>query len=130
MNKNVIAVIDGAAGSCGKAKVCGEIATSENIGASVTNSMPNAGQTFVSEDGKKYLFKNIPTGIVNPDSDLFIGQGSEIDMESFMQEYDQASPLLNHRKIYVHELVPIIASRHRKIEQGNIKTGSTFKGSS
>ena len=129
MNKNVIAVIDGAAGSCGKAKVCGEIATSENIGASVTNSMPNAGQTFVSEDGKKYLFKNIPTGIVNPDSDLFIGPGSEIDMESFMQEYDQASPLLNHRKIYVHELVPIIASRHRKIEQGNIKTGSTFKGS-
>ena len=59
MNKNVIAVIDGAAGSCGKAKVCGEIATSENIGASVTNSMPNAGQTFVSEDGKKYLFKNV-----------------------------------------------------------------------
>lgn len=129
MNKNVIAVIDGAAGSCGKAKVCGEIATSENIGASVTNSMPNAGQTFVSEDGKKYLFKNIPTGIVNPNCDLFIGPGSEIDMDSFMQEYDAASPLLNHRKIYVHELVPVISNRHRKLELSNIKTGSTFKGS-
>lgn len=55
MNKNVISVIDGEAGSCGKAKVIGEIATLEdiNLGASVTNCMPNAGHSFVDEKGKK-----------------------------------------------------------------------------
>ena len=47
MIKNVISVIDGEAGSCGKAKVIGEIATDKSIklGASVTNCMPNAGHT-------------------------------------------------------------------------------------
>ena len=54
MEKNVISVIDGEAGSCGKAKVVGELATdpSLNVGASITNCMPNAGHTFVDERGK------------------------------------------------------------------------------
>ena len=51
MIKNVISVIDGEAGSCGKAKVVGEIATDNtiNLGAAITNCMPNAGHTFVDE---------------------------------------------------------------------------------
>lgn len=51
MIKNVISVIDGAAGSCGKAKVIGEIATDKQVslGAAVTNCMPNAGHTFVDK---------------------------------------------------------------------------------
>ena len=63
MIKNVISVIDGEAGSCGKAKVVGEIATDKSIklGAAVTNCMPNAGHTFVDEMAIKlyleiYLF--------------------------------------------------------------------------
>ena len=62
MIKNVIAVIDGEAGSCGKAKVMGEIATLEsiNLGASVTNCMPNAGHTFTNEQGDTTIFRNIP----------------------------------------------------------------------
>ena len=80
MNKNVIAVIDGAAGSCGKAKVVGEIATDKNIklGAAVTNCMPNAGHTFVDENGNATVFRNIPVSIVNPETELFIGPGSAI----------------------------------------------------
>ena len=130
MIKNVISVIDGAAGSCGKAKVVGEIATdtSINLGAAVTNCMPNAGHTFVDDDNNKTIFRNIPVSCVNPNTELFIGPGSAIDMVVFMDEYKRVKPLLNGRKIYVHEMVPLIEKRHKLYEKEHVKTGSTFKG--
>lgn len=130
MNKNVISVIDGEAGSCGKAKVIGEIATLEdiNLGASVTNCMPNAGHSFVDEKGKKTVFRNIPVSSVNPKTELFIGPGAAIDMKTFKEEYENVKYLLNGRKIYVHEMVPLIEDRHKEKERENIKSGSTFKG--
>lgn len=128
--RNVISVIDGAAGSCGKAKVIGELVTLENIqvGAAVANCMPNAGHTFVDEHGKAYVFRNIPVSIINPKTELFIGPGSAIDMDVFIDEISRVKHLLKGRKIYVHELVPIIEQRHKDYERKNIKTGSTFKG--
>ncbi len=130
MIKNVISVIDGEAGSCGKAKVIGEIATLENInlGASITNCMPNAGHTFVDEKGQATVFRNIPVSAVNPNTELFIGPGSAIDMEVFKQEYEKVKKYLGDRKIYIHELVPLIEERHKQYEKEHIKSGSTFKG--
>lgn len=130
MIKNVIAVIDGEAGSCGKAKVVGEIATDKNIklGAAVTNCMPNAGHTFVNEKGEPTIFRNIPVSSVNPYTELFIGPGSAVDMEIFEEEYKQVSKYLGNRKIYVHEMVPLIVQRHKQYEKEHIKSGSTFKG--
>lgn len=130
MIKNVISVIDGEAGSCGKAKVIGEIATDKSIklGAAITNCMPNAGHTFVDENGNSTVFRNIPVSIVNPNTNLFIGPGSAIDMEVFKKEYEQAKKYLGDRKIYVHEMVPLIEERHKQYEMEHIKSGSTFKG--
>lgn len=130
MLKNVISIIDGAAGSCGKAKVIGEIATDQNlnIGAAVTNCMPNAGHTFVDEDGKATIFRNIPVSSVNPNTELFIGPGSAIDMDVFIKEYETVQKYLQNRPIYVHELVPLICKRHKEYELHHIKTGTTFKG--
>lgn len=129
VNRNVICVIDGAAGSCGKAKVIGELVTNPNlnIGASVTNCMPNAGHTFVDGDFKK-IFRNIPVAVVNPNVELFIGSGSAIDMETFKREYDEMEELIGDRKIYVHSLVPLIEEKHRERERQIIKSGSTYKG--
>ena len=130
MIKNVISVIDGEAGSCGKAKVVGEIATDNtiNLGAAITNCMPNAGHTFVDENGNATVFRNIPVSCVNSNTDLFIGPGSAIDMEVFMDEYERVKKFLNGRKIYVHEMVPLIEERHKQYEREHIKSGSTFKG--
>lgn len=130
MVKNVISVIDGEAGSCGKAKVVGEIATDKNIklGAAVTNCMPNAGHTFVDEDENATIFRNIPVSSVNPNTELFIGPGSAIDMDVFEKEYDDALKYVGDRKIYVHEMVPLIEERHKQYEREHIKSGSTFKG--
>lgn len=130
MIKNVISVIDGAAGSCGKAKVIGEIATDKsiNLGAAISNCMPNAGHTFVARNGKKIVFTNIPVSVVNPTTELFIGPGSVIDMETFITEYENVKDILGKRKIYIHELVPLVEKRHKQYEMEHIKSGSTFKG--
>jgi len=130
MIKNVISVIDGQLGSCGKGKVIGEIATDEsiNLGAAVSNCMPNSGHTYVDSFGKKTVFKNIPVSVINPKTELFIGPGSAIDFETFKDEYKNASKYIGNRKIYVHEMVPIILKRHKEYEQKQIKFGSTFKG--
>ena len=130
MTKNVIAVIDGEAGSCGKAKVIGEIALDPTIkiGAAVTNCMPNAGHTFVDEKGEKTIFRNIPVSSVNKDAELFIGPGSAIDMNIFQEEYEKVQKYVGDRKIYIHEMVPLIEERHKEYEREHIKSGSTFKG--
>lgn len=130
MIKNVISVIDGETGSCGKAKVIGEIATDKSIklGAAVTNCMPNAGHTFVDKKSIATIFRNIPVSAVNLDTELFIGPGSAIDMEIFAKEYEVVNKYLNNRKIYVHEMVPLIEKRHKQYEMENIRSGSTFKG--
>lgn len=130
MIKNVISVIDGAAGSCGKGKVIGELATDKsiNIRAAITNCMPNAGHTFVDERGNKFVFRNIPVSSVNPKTELLIGPGSAIDMRVFKEEYDSLESIIGDRKIYVHEMVPIIEERHCAYEREHLKSGSTFKG--
>ena len=130
MIKNVISVIDGAAGSCGKAKVIGELVTLEDIivGAAIANCMPNAGHTYVDKNGNKTVFRNLPVSIINPKTELFIGPGSAIDMDVFLDEINRVKHLLNGRKVYIHELVPIIEGRHKEYEREHIKTGSTFKG--
>ncbi len=46
MKRNVYAIIDGQAGSCGKGKVIGQFAINENVDVAITNCMPNAGHTF------------------------------------------------------------------------------------
>ena len=130
MVSNVIAILDGEAGSCGKGKVIGQIATdpSVNLGASIINCKPNAGHTFVDKNGKSTVFRNIPVSIVNSNTDLFIGPGSAIDMDIFADEYNRVKDLLNGRKIYVHKMVPLIKERHKQYERDHIRSGSTFKG--
>lgn len=127
MKKNVYAIIDGQAGSCGKGKVIGQFAINEKVDVAVSNCMPNAGHTFES-NGVKRLFRNIPVSAVNPRTQLFIGSGSIIDMNVLEQEYEENKDILEGREIIVHPLVPLIEPRHIEKEKQLIKSGSTFKG--
>lgn len=127
MRRNVYAIIDGQAGSCGKGKVIGQFAIQKNVEAAITNNMPNAGHTFV-RNGRKRVFRNIPVSAVNPNTQLFIGPGSIIDMDVLEQEYEENKDILEGREIIVHPLVPIIQPEHIEREKREIVTGSTFKG--
>lgn len=127
MKKNVYAIFDGQAGSCGKGKVIGQFAIEEDVDVAVSNCMPNAGHTF-ELSGVRRLFRNIPVSAVNPRTQLFIGPGSIIDLNVLEQEYEDNKDILEGREIIVHPLVPLIESRHIEMEKARIKSGSTYKG--
>ena len=48
-------------------------------------------------------------------------------MDMFKDEYVNASKYLGDRKIYVHEMVPLIDERHKQYEREHIKSGITFR---
>lgn len=116
MERNVYAIIDGQAGSCGKGKVIGQFAIQENVDVAISNCRPNAGHTFC-HDGKKRVFRHIPVSSVNPNTKLFIGAGAQIDMDVLAQEYEENKDILEGREIIVHPMVPLIEERHREAEK-------------
>ncbi len=59
MRGKVYVVTDGQAGSCGKGKLVGYLARKLDVDITMNHNMPNAGHTFVFDDGRKRegLFK-------------------------------------------------------------------------
>jgi adenylosuccinate synthase len=127
VRKNIYAFIDGMAGSCGKGKAIGQFAIENNVSAAIANCMPNAGHTF-SQDGKKRIFRLVPVSAVNPNTALFMGAGTVIDMNVLEQEYEENIDILEGREIIVHPMVPIIQQKHIDKEKEVLRSGSTFKG--
>ena len=124
-------VYDGMWGSCGKGKFCGELALDPklNIQVCVNNNAPNAGHSFVFDDGRKVITKHIPIGFVNKNiSYLVIGESAIIDFDRLLFELTQYKDILNGRQIYIADTAAVISDRHRQQEIKKIKSGSTFSG--
>lgn len=124
----VYVVIDGQAGSCGKGKVVGYFARHKDVDVSINNNTPNAGHTFVFNDGRKVITTHLPIAVVNPKIELLIGPGAAINPNTLLKEVYKYADLIGNRKIYVHERAAIVSEHHLQIEKENIKSGSTFKG--
>jgi adenylosuccinate synthase len=127
MKKNVYIIIDGQAGSCGKGKVIGQMALDKKIEVAISNCMPNAGHTF-EMNGKRRVFRHIPVSAVNPNTILFMGAGTAIDMNVLEQEYEENKDILDGREIIVHPNALLIREDHKEKERAEIRSGSTFKG--
>ena len=124
-------VYDGMWGSCGKGKFCGELALNPklNIQVCVNNNAPNAGHSFVFDDGRKVITKHIPIGFVNKNIPyLVIGESAVIDYDRLIYEIETYKDLLNGRKIYIADTAAVILDKHKKLELESIKSGSTFSG--
>lgn len=129
MNKGkVTVVLDSQAGSCGKGKAVGYIATHYPTALAINNFMTNAGHTFVTDDGRKIMTQHLPTSLVNPDTILCIGPGAAITPETLFSEILKYWDLLGDRKVYIHPRAMVITEAHREKEKQLIKSGSTFKG--
>jgi adenylosuccinate synthase len=80
-------VIGGQFGSEGKGKITAHLSRNYDIDVCVRCGGPNSGHTINIKD-KRIVLRQIPAGIVNPKTKLFISAGCLINMDVLMKEIE------------------------------------------
>lgn len=131
MNKNVTMIVDLQYGSTGKGLIAGYWAEEEKPDMIVNANMPNAGHTYINADGRTWIHKVLPNGIVSPNlKRVMIGPGSVFDFDQLMKEIKGSADLLEGKTILIHENATVLRAEDGAREQGIGKSiGSTAQGS-
>lgn len=118
-------IIDGQWGSTGKGKLAGWFCEKERPDVVICDYMPNAGHTYVSENGKKVMVCQLPVGAAFGIPSL-LGPHCAINLDILRDEinnYGHAAP------ISIHPLATIITTRDRDNEQTYAgRVANTAKG--
>lgn len=131
-------IMDGQWGSTGKGKLAGYIHSHyPEINMAVVDFMPNAGHTYIDNDGKKHIFKMLPVGVLFDNvKKIVIGPHAVIDADQFKKELEDSIPpdtppeLIKHR-INIHSLATVVTAEDRHIENRDLRhIASTMQGSS
>jgi adenylosuccinate synthase len=81
-------VVGGQFGGEGKGKISAFIAREEGIDICIRCGGPNSGHSFVSDDGRTVLLRQLPTGYIRPQTRLLIPAGALVDLEVLKHELD------------------------------------------
>jgi adenylosuccinate synthase len=122
----VTVVLGGQAGSEGKGKFAGYLARKDNFKVAVSNFMPNAGHTWISDEGEKVMVQQLPQAVVNEKTRLFISAGSAIDIHTLMSEIIRYGA---DNRLYIHPRAVIVDQKHKDAEAASLnRISSTLKG--
>lgn len=129
--KKVDLIIDLQYGSTGKGLIAGYLAEKHCPDVVVTANMPNAGHTYINSEGRTWIHKVLPNGIVSPSLKyVLIGPGAVFDPERFKQELMDSADVLGSVAICIHENAGVLHEDHRSAEQRNMSgISSTMQGS-
>ncbi len=108
-------VVGGQYGSEGKGKVSAFITNQENIDICVRCGGPNSGHSFVDENGKNIVLRQLPTGFVNPHTRLLIPAGALVDPLILKQEIESLG--LSPERVGIDRKCFIIEEKDRQKEQ-------------
>jgi adenylosuccinate synthase len=108
-------VVGGQYGSEGKGKVSAFITKQENIDICVRCGGPNSGHSFVDENGKNVVLRQLPTGFVNPHTRLLIPAGALIDPAVLKLEIESLG--LSPERVGIDRKCFIIEEKDREREQ-------------
>jgi adenylosuccinate synthase len=108
-------VVGGQYGSEGKGKVSAFITKHEDIDICVRCGGPNSGHSFVDENGRNRVLRQLPTGFVNPRTRLLIPAGALIDPVVLKQEIESLG--LPVKRIGIDENSFIIEEKDRGTER-------------
>lgn len=127
-------IVGGQAGSEGKGAVAAYLARELRDGLAIRVAGPNAGHSAVDDNGTKWALRQIPVAAVtNPDANLAIAAGSEIDLQVLTDEIERLEDgghKIRHR-LTIDPAATILTRDHQTREQmAGIQTrlGSTSKG--
>lgn len=122
-------IIDLQYGSTGKGLLAGYMAERLKPDTVATAWGPNAGHTYISSTGRKFIHRMLANGIVSPNlKTVLIGPGSVIDVECLIQEVISCRDIMKGKNIVIHPQAAIVKQEHREAEKFNVKIGSTMKG--
>lgn len=131
MTGKIDIVFGGNVGSEGKGKFVGYLSQKKNYRHVVENFYPNAGHTWISDEGEKVVTTMLPTSLVNLNSNLYIGPAAALDVEKLLQEINTYDPKYKIReRLFIHPNAVVVQPCHIEEEkQGFLQqSGSTFKG--
>ena len=128
--KSVTMVVDLQYGSTGKGLIAGWLAEHEMPDTIITAWAPNAGHTYISSRGRKFIHTHLANGIVSPMlRRVLLGPGSMIDPDQLLQEIHDCRDVIWQAQIAIHPHAAVVYQRHRDEEAGPMtKIGSTKKG--
>jgi len=129
--KKVDLIIDLQYGSTGKGLIAGYLAEKNGYDCVINANMPNAGHTYVNSEGRKWVHKVLPNGIVSPNLKyVMIGAGSVFSVEQLEKELADSADILEGVKVYVHPMAVPLQEIHKAPEAELVsKIGSTVQGS-
>ena len=120
-------------GDEGKGKIIDYLSTNADVAFRCSGGN-NAGHT-INVDGKKYAFHLVPSGILNPNAKVVIGNGVVIDPKVLLKEIDDLKAGgFSVDNLYISEKAHIIMPYHilmdRVLEErkGDDKIGTTVRG--
>jgi adenylosuccinate synthase len=107
-------VVGGQYGGEGKGKISAFITRQEEIDICIRCGGPNSGHSFVNDDGKTVLLRQLPTGYIRPQTRLLIPAGALIDLEVLGYELDMLG--LDHRRVGVDRNAMVIEAADKQCE--------------
>lgn len=125
------AIVDLQFGSTGKGLLAGFLSKRHNYDTVVSANMPNAGHTFVDENGKAWVHKVLPSGIYSPGlQHIMIGPGAVFDPAQLDKEVSYLDQQDITARVVVHPDAAILLPEHKEAEQASLsKISSTMQGS-
>lgn len=107
-------VVGGQYGGEGKGKISAFITQHEDIDVCIRCGGPNSGHSFVTEDGRTVLLRQLPTGYIRPQARLLIPAGALIDLEVLKYELDSLG--LDKSRVGIDRNAMIIENRDKDRE--------------
>ena len=124
-------LIDGQWGSTGKGKLAGYLyEKNRELKVAISDNMPNAGHTF-TRDGKNFIFKALPTGVLFDGVTSLIGPQAVMGEEQFQYEMEMVKNEIGHYpKVMIHPMATVVTASDKDAEAGIVsKMASTGQGS-
>ncbi len=125
----VTVVVGGQYGSEGKGKVAHFLVRETGASIAVRVGGPNSGHTTYDRHGERYIFRQLPTAALEPETICVLGAGSLVDADVLRREVERIG--LSPERLMIDPGAFVITEKHKRRERESClreRIGSTLCG--